>query len=72
MHIDNGSPLGMTDNNDENILKSSIAEPFFSKNVRYLENSVYSARPNNYSDLINNNEFGNFLSLIERQRTRGF
>jgi len=64
---------GMTDyNNDENLLKSSIVEPFFSKNVRYLENSVYNARPNNYSDLINNNEFKNILSLIKRQRTRGF
>ena len=64
---------GMIDyNNDENLLKSSIVEPFFSKNVRYLENSVYSARPNKYSDLINNNEFKNILSLIKRQRTRGF
>ena len=59
-------------NNDENLLKSSIVEPFFSKNIRYTEDSVYSAKPNKYTDLINNNEFNNILSLIKRQRARGF
>ncbi|MCR9291053.1 MAG: DUF6090 family protein [Bacteroidetes bacterium] len=58
-------------NNDENRLKSTIVDPFFSKHLRYLENSVYSAKPNNYIELINNKEFINILSLIKRQRTRG-
>ena len=63
---------GMIDyNNDENLLKSTIVEPFYSKNVRYLESSVYNARPNNYSDLIKNTEFTNILSLIKRQRSKG-
>ena len=58
-------------NNDENRLKSTIVDPFFSKHLKYLENSVYHAIPNNYVDLMNNKEFFNILSLIKRQRTRG-
>lgn len=58
-------------NNDENRLKSTIVDPFFSKNLSYREKSVYHAQPNNYNDLIKNHEFINILSLIKRQRSRG-
>lgn len=58
-------------NNDENRLKSTIVDPFFSRNISYTDNSVYLAKPNNYNDLLHNNEFLNILSLIKRQRSRG-
>ena len=58
-------------NNDENRMKSTIVDPFFSRHIKYLENSVYNAIPNNYNDLMNNKEFINILSLVKRQRTRG-
>ncbi len=45
--------------------------PFFSKNFRYTDNSVYSALPKDYTKLINNEEFLNVLSIIKRTRRRG-
>lgn len=58
-------------NDDENRLKATIVDPFFSKNISYLDNSVYRAIPNDYNQLINDREFLNILSLIKRQRNRG-
>jgi hypothetical protein len=45
--------------------------PFYAKNLRYLDKSVYDAKPNNYGNLIKDAEFLNILSLIKRQRKRG-
>ena len=56
---------------DENLIRSSVVFPFYAKHIMYSENSTYSAKPNNFNDLKNNNEFLNILRLIKRQRIRG-
>jgi hypothetical protein len=58
-------------NQDENQSRSDIVAPFYAKNLRYLDKSVYDAKPNNYGNLIEDAEFLNILSLIKRQRNRG-
>ena len=58
-------------NQDENQSRSDIVAPFYAKNLRYLDKSVYDAKPNNYKNLIKDAEFLNILSLIKRQRKRG-
>ena len=58
-------------NQDENQNKSDIVAPFYAKNLRYLDKSVYDAKPNNYEDLIKDTEFLNILSIIKRTRKRG-
>ncbi|MCW5518807.1 hypothetical protein J1N09_03090 [Aureitalea sp. L0-47] len=58
-------------NKDEERIQSLTVMPFFSKNIRYFDNSVYSAKPNDYSSLISNEEFLNVLSIIKRTRRRG-
>ena len=58
-------------NKDEERLQSLTVMPFFSKNFRYTDNSVYSAKPNDYNKLIGNEEFLNVLSIIKRTRTKG-
>ncbi len=58
-------------NQDENQNKSDIVAPFYAKNLRYLDKSVYDAKPNNYEDLIKDTEFLNILSMVKRTRKRG-
>jgi len=57
--------------NDENLIRSSVVFPFYVKHILYSDNSTYTAKPNNFNDLINNTEFLNILRLVKRQRTRG-
>jgi len=46
--------------------------PFFSKNIRRLNNvSLNSARPNNFEALKHNDEFINIISILIRQRRKG-
>lgn len=54
-------------------LSQTVVVPFFSKHVRRLhEESLFQARPNDFESLKTNDEFLNILSMIIRQRKRGF
>ena len=54
------------------ILSQTVVTPFFSKHIRNLhDTSLYLARPNDFERLKQNEEFGNILSLIIRQRKMG-
>lgn len=54
-------------------LSQNVAIPFFSKHIRrFHENSLFLARPNDFESLKKNEEFLNILSMIIRQRKRGF
>ncbi len=54
-------------------LMSNIVTPFFAKHIRRLhEQSLMLSRPNNFESLKQNEEFKNILSMIIRQRKRGF
>ena len=56
---------------DENIIRSSIAFPFYAKHILYSDNSTYKATPNNFEELKNDTEFLNIIRIIKRQRIRG-
>ncbi len=58
-------------NADEFQLQTTLVTPFFSKNFRYMDKSLYHAKPNNYDDLIDNEEFLNILSIVKRTRKKG-
>ena len=54
-------------------LSQNVVIPFFSKHIRrFHEESLYQARPNDFESLKKNDEFLNILSMIIRQRKRGF
>tara|TARA_R110001632_G_scaffold83134_3_gene184228 strand:- start:8080 stop:8811 length:732 start_codon:yes stop_codon:yes gene_type:complete len=51
---------------------NEIVSPFFAKHIRRLdENSLLSARPNDFESLKRNDEFLNILMMLIRQRRRG-
>ena len=53
-------------------LNHNVINPFFSKNIRRLNDiSLNSARPNDFEALKHNDEFLNILSMLIRQRKRG-
>ncbi len=53
-------------------LNQSVIMPFFSKNIRRLNDiSINSSRPNDFEKLKDNDEFLNILSMLIRQRRRG-
>lgn len=53
-------------------LNQNVVMPFFSKNIRRLNNvSLNSARPNNFEALKHNDEFINIISILIRQRRKG-
>ena len=55
------------------ILNQTVSTPFISKHIRRLHNeSLFLARPNDFNGLKQNDEFKNILSMIIRQRKRGF
>jgi hypothetical protein len=56
---------------DESLLSSAIVMPLFAKNFRYTDSAVYKAKPNDYDQLMANEEFLNVLSIIQRTRKRG-
>lgn len=50
----------------------SVIRPFFSKNIRRMNDiSLNSARPNDFEKLKNNDEFLNIVSMLIRQRRKG-
>ena len=50
----------------------SVINPFFSKNIRRLNNiSLNASRPNNFEALKKSDEFLNILSMLIRQRLKG-
>lgn len=54
-------------------LSENVVTPFFSKHIRRLhKESLFLARPNDFESLKTNDEFLNILSMIIRQRKRGF
>ena len=54
-------------------LSQNVVIPFFSKHIRrFHEKSLFLARPNDFESLKKNEEFLNILSMIIRQRKRGF
>jgi len=57
----------------ETELMASIVSPFFAKHMRRLhEESLMLSRPNDFESLKQNEEFKNILSMVIRQRKRGF
>ncbi|PTM10993.1 MAG: hypothetical protein DA407_02550 [Bacteroidetes bacterium] len=57
----------------ENDLMADIVTPFFAKHIRRLhEQNLMLSRPNDFESLKRNEEFKNILSMIIRQRKRGF
>lgn len=57
----------------ETELMSNIVSPFFAKHMRRLhEESLFLSRPNDFENLKQNEEFKNILSMVIRQRKRGF
>jgi len=60
------------ESSESNIMEN-IVTPFFAKNMRRLhEESLMLSRPNDFESLKQNEEFKNILSMIIRQRKRGF
>lgn len=54
-------------------IMENIVTPFFAKHMRRLhEKSLMLSRPNDFKSLKKNEEFKNILSMIIRQRKRGF
>ena len=54
-------------------LMANIVTPFFSRHIRRLhEQSLMLSRPNDFESLKQDEEFKNILSMIIRQRKRGF
>ena len=54
-------------------LMANIVTPFFSRHIRRLhEQSLMLSRPNDFESLKRDEEFKNILSMIIRQRKRGF
>ena len=54
-------------------ISQNVVMPFFSKHIRRInEQSLNLARPNDFESLKQNEEFKNILSMIIRQRKRGF
>lgn len=54
-------------------LMADVVTPFFSKHMRRLhDKSLFLSRPNDFESLKQNEEFKNILSMIIRQRKRGF
>ena len=54
-------------------LMANVVTPFFAKHMRRLhEESLMLSRPNDFESLKQNEEFKNILSMIIRQRKRGF
>ncbi len=54
-------------------LNQTVVTPFFSKHIRRLHHeSLFLSRPNDFENLKQNEEFKNLLSMIIRQRKRGF
>lgn len=54
------------------VLNQSITVPFFSKNIRRINNiSLNTSRPNSFEDLKQNDEFLNIISMLIRQRRKG-
>ena len=58
-------------NTDENLIRSSVVFPFYSKTVIYSSESTTEASPNDFEELKKNKEFTNILRLVKRQRKRG-
>ncbi|MFH6770069.1 DUF6090 family protein [Gaetbulibacter aquiaggeris] len=57
----------------ESELMSNIVTPFFAKHMkRFHEENLMLSRPNDFEGLKQNEEFKNILSMILRQRKRGF
>jgi hypothetical protein len=53
-------------------LNTTVLTPFFAKHIRrYDDASLSVAKPNNFENLKQNDEFLNILSMIIRQRKRG-
>jgi hypothetical protein len=53
-------------------LSENVVMPFFSKHIRRLNDiSLNLARPNNFENLKQNDEFLNILAMLIRQRKRG-
>ncbi len=53
-------------------LSQSVIQPFYSKNIRRLNDiSLNSSRPNDFEKLKYNDEFLNILSMLIRQRRKG-
>lgn len=60
-------------NKSEWNLSQTVVTPFFSKHIRRLHNkSLFLSRPNDFESLKQNEVFKNILSMIIRQRKRGF
>jgi len=54
-------------------LMADVVTPFFAKHMRGLhDQSLFLSRPNEFESLKQNEEFKNILSMIIRQRKRGF
>jgi hypothetical protein len=58
-------------NTDENLIRSSVVFPFYSKNILYSSELSFDASPSDFDALKKDKEFLNILRLVKRQRRRG-